>query len=408
MNKTAKKWCIAFLIVMLLVLGGIAAANVYMDPYGYFTFQSGNYDDIDFYFKENDVYQRTLKANHVENYHDQYDAYIIGGSKTSSYRVEKLSELDGYRYYNYYNLSGNCYEYELAVRYLLKTAQPKKIILSISNSDLRYYQRDTSYLTNRIPAELGGTSKLAEYWYFLFRDVVTSYDTWKSRQVKEQSSIRTTPASGERNLDRAYAKAVTDWDGNVQKSVTNELFSQMAKLFGWQASLPGTEQNLEAIRQIKAECDAAGVELLVILSPSFLAEMSEYEGTDYERFQMELAKITDYWDFEDYSDMTLNPYNYYNQGHFYYELGDAVVDRINGKDLGIENFGVYVTRDTVMEHLSDRRERYNALKAEYESKGSITLKTKKSPSCLVKDLSLYSAVNTSGTDDEADDFGSEG
>ena len=43
-----KKWNIAFLGLVFAVLIAVACANYFVDPFGYFAFQSGDYDKIDF------------------------------------------------------------------------------------------------------------------------------------------------------------------------------------------------------------------------------------------------------------------------------------------------------------------------------------------------------------------------
>ena len=46
----AKKWIAIFICATILALCGLASFNYFADPYGYFTFQSGDYEDINFSF----------------------------------------------------------------------------------------------------------------------------------------------------------------------------------------------------------------------------------------------------------------------------------------------------------------------------------------------------------------------
>ena len=104
--KSSKRWVITFVILMICVLAFIASVNYFVDPYGYFRFQGGNYFELN-----DDYYTRVLKAERIENYSDDYDAYIIGGSKASGIRADRMHEIDGYNYYNSYIQSGNFDEY---------------------------------------------------------------------------------------------------------------------------------------------------------------------------------------------------------------------------------------------------------------------------------------------------------
>ena len=86
----------------------------------------------------------------------------------------------------------------------------------------------------------------------------------------------------------------------------------------------------------------------------------------------ELVLISDYWDFSGYNDINLNPYNYYNEGHFFYEVSDLVVDTVSGKN-SYEGFGVYVTKENIYEHIQERKNDYQRLREEYLETGTILL-----------------------------------
>ena len=70
-TKGFRIWIIAFAAWICLVLAGIAVFNYVGDPYGYFTFLSGEYEDIDFSYDLSSVAQRVLKAKDVIKYGDQ-------------------------------------------------------------------------------------------------------------------------------------------------------------------------------------------------------------------------------------------------------------------------------------------------------------------------------------------------
>lgn len=376
-----KKWNIAFLGLVFAVLIVVACTNYFVDPFGYFSFQSGDYDKVDFPV-DTTYMQRELKAEHVLHFSDNYDAYLIGGSKAGSYRPEKLQELDGYRYYNMYEVGGSFYEYYLETKFLIEHANPKKIILSISGGETRFLERDQSDMTMKIPAIMTGDSKFLEIIDFLFKDIGESFDRLKERLTGKQYYELT--ATGERNLTRYYERVETDWDGFTQRSVLKPFASHMKTLFTTNRAAAYLDESLDYTRQMKELCDANGVELMVIVAPSFIGEMSEHESTYFHDFLNELALITDYWDFSGYHDIDLNPYNFYNEGHFYYEVADLIVDTINGVD-SYPGFGFYVTKLNAAEHIAEREADYLRLQQEYEETGTIQLQGREDASCLLKE-----------------------
>ena len=72
----------------------LAGFNVAVDPFGVFG------DKIfDWYAYDMTQNPRIAKIAYLDEHHGEYDSYIIGSSKTSSYSVEKLNEYTGARFY---------------------------------------------------------------------------------------------------------------------------------------------------------------------------------------------------------------------------------------------------------------------------------------------------------------------
>lgn len=370
----------AFLGLVCAVLLCLMGINYFVDPFGYFSFQAGDYDAIDFPV-DTTYYQRELKLQHVLHNSDQYDAYLLGGSKGGSYPAEMLQRLDGYRYYNLYATGGSFYEYELETKFLIENADPKKILLHISGGEVRFLERNQVDITNKIPALLTGKSRLIETVDFLFKDITESFERMQERKSgKEYYELMRT---GERNLRKYYEKMETDWDGLTKRSVLQPFDTHMARLFTTDTDAAYLQESLDSIERMKKMCEDNGVEFMVIVAPSFIGEMSEHESSGYRDFLAKLALITDYWDFSGYHDIDLNPYNFYNEGHYYYEVVDLMMNTINGTD-SYPGFGCYVTRENAMEHVAAREADYKRLQQEYLETGTIQLQGKDADSCLLK------------------------
>ena len=377
-----KKWNIGVLCLVLAVFAALASVNYFVDPFGYFSFQSGDYEAIDFPV-DTTYYQRELKAQHILHYADQYDAYLIGGSKSGSYRAEKLSELDGYRYYSLYEAGGSFYEYELETEFLLEHADPKKIVLSISGGEVNYLKRNQEDITVKVPAILTGESRFQEMLKFLFMDVTESIDRLKERlNGKSYAELTMT---GERNLSRYYQKIESGQDmvQYTREAVLDTFDARMKTLFRTDKEAAYIQESLASLRRIKELCDENGVALMVIVAPSFISEMGKFESSYFRNYLNEIALITDYWDFSGFHDIDLNPYNFYNDGHFYYEVADLVIDTITGKD-SYPGFGFYVTKENAAEHLAGREAEYEKLREEYLETGTIRLFGQEDASCLMK------------------------
>ena len=394
----SRKWNIIFFLWILMVLAGLAIFNYRLDPYGYFTFRSGDYDDIDFSFNLSVILPRYMKLNHVKNFPELHDAFLIGGSKAGAYDPAKLSELDGYSYYNMFVLGGNLKEYVLETDYLLKYAHPKKIILSLSGGEVLHEGLKQENLTYRYPAAETGKSEFVEYFSFLFKDPFQSYAKYRRRT---DLSFLEAPRTGERNLAVLYKRKRNKWIRQTKRNVLGSFDEHMSDLFTRDQDHAAIQYCLDSVKSIRDKCAKAGVELTVVMAPAFIGEMSEFESSSYRDYMIKLALITDYWDFSGYHDLDLNPWNFYNEGHFYREIGDAVIDVMRGENV-YEGFGTYVTRENVMDHVARRKADYERLQAEYRESGTIQLQDMDDESCLVT-LPPEKTADTGNTAEEAVD-----
>lgn len=376
-----KKWNIAIISGLLLVVAFIMGMNYFVDPFGYFTFQSGDYDKIGFPMNTS-YFMREFKAQHILKHQDEYDAYFIAGSKGGAYQAEKFQALDGYRYYNCFELGGSFYEYEEMVNFLVEEVSPKKIVLNISGGEVRAWQRNVKDLTFQLPAVVTGESKLLETLDFLLKDVNESFERIEDRKKNKYVGLR---EGGERNLQKYYDRIDNpeSWERYVNNNVLKPFDKHMKTLFTTDVERDHYDACLASMKNIKKTCDDGGVELQVIVAPSFIGEMSEHDTTYYRDFLIQLGLITDYWDFSGYNEINMNPYNYYNEGHFFYEVADLLIDTMAGK-ASYPGFGVYVTKENVSDHIAERTADYERLQEEYLATGTIQLPGMEDESCLVK------------------------
>ena len=187
---------------------------------------------------------------------------------------------------------------------MLEHANPKKIILSISGGEVRVEERDQSDVTYQIPAIMSGESKFLEMSDFISKDIGESLDRLKQRKEREsREKYYEMPSTGERNMELYYERVETDWENYTTRYVLEEFDQHMRTLFKAPRRAPYIDEGLEYLRLIKELCDENGVELLVIVSPSFIGELSIFESIYYWEYLVDISMITDYWDFSGYNDM---------------------------------------------------------------------------------------------------------
>ena len=358
----SKRWSVAFVALIVLVLIGIMSLNYFVDPYKYFSSQSGDYYEAD----END-YLREQKAEHIKRFNSQYDAYLICGSKGGALRTEKLKELDGYNYYNCWVLSGNLVDYLAYTQYILENTNAKKILLQISTSELHEFSRSDHGDIYEIPAVVSGESKIAEYMKFLMMNPSVA---WGKLTEEEETVKYPCLPTGERNLTKYYQYYNTTASAE-NNNYANYILWNSAKYFKYMGSeVPEKPRTLEQIvfnlREIDRLCKKKGVELQVIYAPLFAVQMMRYEGESFYDLLEESVMIFDeVWCFSNFNGLTMCPYNFYNISHYFYEMGDLMVDTMKGKETGYHDFGVRLTRENVGTEITKRKQKLAELKTYY-------------------------------------------
>ena len=362
----AKKWVILFVSLMVMCLLVITSLNYFVDPCGYFRAQGGTC-----YSLNDDYYLREIKAEHIRTCGKNYDAFLIGGSKAGSIKVDSLSKLDGYKYYNAWVLSGTFEDYYYYTKYILKTNKPKKIVWQLSTTELRDLNREHLGSNYTIPAQVMGQSKLLEAISFLFKNPSLSVDELKL----DKSSITPSLPTGERNINKYYGYQAAHKNNYYERYIKSSAEENIKHLLNGGAGkrTQNVNDGIELIRRAKSACEEAGVKFQLYVAPTFIGEQLHYEGDGYYYFLKRLLAIqSEVWCFNDINEYTCNPYNFYNNGHFYYEIGDIVMETIAQDKQKYPGFGTKVTLNNLGTYIDQRKENYKKLRDYY-------LKNKKLP-----------------------------
>ena len=376
---TAKKWTISFFIIILIVLIGIAVVNYIVDPFGYFDGLDGVNSEI-----SDNSYMRVLKAKHVEKFGDQYEAYIIGGSKAGGYTSEIMSNLDGYNYYNCFITMGNFEEYYIFTNYIIENSPNlKKIVLNLSGFECLFDVR--TGIKQETPAVLTGKSETAEFFKFLFKNPKLSYD-----RVFHPGFEHKQNDDGSRNLAGSYEEYFKDPNEYVRKNVIYDLNKDLTEMFenAETRTFSSFPNDIDYLKKIVDLCKENNIEFLVINSATPLTSRQSYEGEAYWSFLTQVAAVTDFWDFTSYNDINLNPYNFYDDAHPFYEVVELIIDTISKKN-SYEDFGFYVTKENVYNYLQKRKEDFYELKYEFEQTGTVSLRERSDESNLLRNGSKY-------------------
>lgn len=365
--KNTKQWTAVFFIILAVGIGVFMTTNFFVDPTGYFAVERGA-EEVDA-----NGYTRAAKSKYVKKHADEYNAVVLGGSKSGVLSTELLSEYTGKNYYNFYFAYGCFADFLTYTQYLIDTAGIEEITLHLSSIEVQKYNREDTNEIYEVPAVVNGSflDKALENLNYLCRNITSSIDYLREGQDELEKGMDSL-VTGERNYSYPYSLMDEDWNAYVDEYVLPRYQQNLRPLFEREPSVPAIEKNIEAMRQIKAICDENGVTLKVVIGPTFLAEIYKFEGEAYYDYLRELVQITDIWDFSGFIPENLNPYNFVNEGHYNNTVADLMVNIMYGKAQR-EGFGIVLTEENIEEYLAERKADYERLKAEYEETGTVAL-----------------------------------
>ena len=381
--RTARRWLVIFFVILLVLLPCYMAVNYIVDPMFYFAADKGTT------WYNSNKYGRAVKAKYMLRHKGEYDAVVLGGSKSGAIDVYRLGDYTGLRYYNYYMESGNFSDYLIYARYLVERCGIKEITLHISSFEVMNYSLDFREADVwRVPAVVDGNGpeRALETLKFLMTDTSMLFYAIKDRKSNMQRADNI--ADGMKNWSITERKMKDDPDAWIQRQFYQELPGHLKTLFSgknWEDD-PHYEENLNALREIRKLCDENGVTLKVVIGASSISERFRFEQDPYDRYYDYIRDMVEIagsvWDFSSFNDINMNPYDFYNFTHYSREVADLQVDVMYGKEEPGQygGFGILLTMDNVDDYLKRRKADYLELKEEYERTGTVACRGIDDPS----------------------------
>lgn len=344
----AKKWVLTFLLLALVLALGLAAFNYVTDPFAAFGDRFLNWFSYD---ETNNP--RVAKISYLEQYHDEYDSYILGCSSTSSLQVSDFNKLYDANFYNLIMYGADMRDCEKIADYLIEHYEVKHLVLNVYLDNGFTYDDETDRLTRNLHYLTDpDTSALSFYTRYLFCDPRYGF-----AKLKNLRNDRLLPQSFDvfNEVTGEYDKRVRDVEpiGSMDTYLeAYPVFADYPKTGDF--VLGQTENCMKSVAAIKERCEAAGVELVVVAAPVYIDYFQNFQAEDVANFYASLAKVTDFWDFS-CSSVSCEPRYFYDATHFRNAVGSMIAARIAGDDSVYipDDFGTYVTADTPSSYFSE-------------------------------------------------------
>ena len=327
------------IVAMLMVMAAYPVANMLVDPFGIFG------DPIFHWYSYNETNNpRTAKLAWLEENHQNFDSYIIGSSCSASFSVDELNQYLNASFYNFFAYGSDAKDYRDHAAYLLANYEVKNLVLNLNLTEATVYDIGEDSLNYKTHALANGKNLL---WFYLqyafcdpshavnkvqdrFRDTYLpqSFDVFDAETGCYDKRVRDVEKIGDLASYEALHSAEFAFDGGS--------LSQLAHL----------DDSLRAVAEIRDLCAERGVNLLVICSPAYCAQLDAYGEEALARYRTALAQTVDFWDFSATS-ISYDSRYFYDASHFRNAVGTMVLAEIFGNEdvYRPQNFGTYVTAE---------------------------------------------------------------
>jgi peptidoglycan/xylan/chitin deacetylase (PgdA/CDA1 family)/RNase H-fold protein (predicted Holliday junction resolvase) len=343
---SARKWCITFVVSVILVLLGLIISNIIIDPFGVFGDKLFNWFSYDITNNP-----RVAKITYLDKNYEKYDSYIIGCSSTSSFPTETLNKYFNAKFYNMIMYGADMLDVEETCNYIIDNYNVKNIVLNVYISNGTKYNEEENNITRNLHKNVNGESDFSFYSRYALLD--PRYAVAKIR-AKFKDTYLTQPFDVFNVETGAYDKKVRDAEplGDLKNYL--DLYPVFKDYPKESSAMPEIDNTIESLKRIKEKCENSGVNLVVISAPVYYENLLYFSKEDVEKFYSKIAEVTPFWDFTS-SSISKEPRYFYDESHFRNAVGNMAIAKIFGdKNVYIpDDFGEYVTSENVKEHVNN-------------------------------------------------------
>ncbi len=340
----SKKWIVMFIITVLILPLLLAACNFTLNPFGVF-----GQDFLTWHSFSETLNPRVAKTEYLEEHHNEYDSYIIGCSSTSSYPVETLNKYLDADFYNLIMYGADMWDVEKTVEYINENYEVKNLVLNVYIDNGIHYNEGEDSLNDKLHYKVSGKSGAAFYIKYLFASVNYSFD--KLSALRNDTEL-SKPFDVFDEKTGAYDKRARDIENIGDMGTYLESYPVFADYPPAAPDMGKISECMESVKVIKEICEKSGINLYVACAPVYAEYLQHFDSRQVKEFYTALAEVTPFYDFT-YSSVSCEPRYFYDATHFRNAVGDMAAAYMFG-DKSVympEDFGAYVTRENVSEHV---------------------------------------------------------
>ena len=346
------KWLKITLLFTALLMGFIVILNIVIDTYGVYSslFDTNRNKKINSQICIEKINQRIYNTEFVLHNPESFDSFLFGSSLVGVIDTNKISSGS---FYNMSYAQGLPAEHLTIIKaFIAKGIRIKSIIIGLDefSFSISPKEHENKLLTIMHPAAKARNRVIIFHIYFfrvpklfelsngvqniIFGNVKCDFTVNKNGLymgwLKKDELITATGKPLFVDDDLLYSPL------NYKKELVDEVFAQFKEMI--------------------ALAKTNNINLIFFFNPIYNRAYAKFaEGLL--PIKKRLAEYTDFYDFSGFNSVTLDNFNYYEESHYRYLVGDMIVKRMFGcGDINFsKDFGVFVTKRNVKNHIKNQK-----------------------------------------------------
>lgn len=331
-----RNWFRALVAGVLLSAVLLAGFNVAVDPFGLF-------GDKFLSWWAYDMMQNPLTAmiGWLDSHHADYDSYIVGSSKSSSFPTELLNQYYGGA--KFYSVSGDDFHDAETV---VSRYGAKNIVVNTGVAELLKYDYEGDGAKGSLHAEtdLSNEALLCAKYLFASPDhalqKLRSY--WSSNAPMDPNEVFDAYTG-------VYDRPLLDVEPVGSLSDYLKRHPSFSERNAPYAGPGAVDKCVAAVARMRETCHAAGATFTLAVSPMYVSELDLYPAGVLADLFRKLSSVTDFWDFSGCHSVAYEPRYFYDTLNCRNAVGAmALAGMFGDQSVYVPNdFGVHVTNENV-------------------------------------------------------------
>jgi hypothetical protein len=346
-------------VLFLISIIPVASFNYFIDPYGIFNNLCMNL----WYELGYEPNQHYAKMRHLINDKHSWDSYLFGASRAGKINPDLIP--DG----NYYNMNyseGLPGEHLVDIKVLLEKGVPlKNVIIGLDNFSYTMRPEDHYDQMMRHPYDASDFKRyIFQIKYLYSAPRIGIINNIRSKDNNYYLINFNILGNGMQNLERVDKKIERD----IERHIKGERFNK-ANIVPFGKELENKYMNMmdETIRDIVEIIELSKkyrFNLYFFINPTYYKYYIQDNPYHFLMLKKKLAQITNYRDFSGFNTINNNSYYYYETSHYRIIAGDLIACRmINCANIKVpEDFGVFITKENVDDHIKKQNDELIAYK----------------------------------------------